>query len=134
MLRSTPNVRIDPCTEVLALIDQMHRAAGNRVMVHQLTDQLEVLTRSYFAPAVADPIPGEHLTKTSARILSRLMSAGGQMVSKEQLMDALYFDRAYEPDVKILDVLICNLRKKLRGSRYRIETLHGEGWKLESDQ
>lgn len=124
--------RLDPCTEVMALIDQMHRAARDPVRIHQLSDQLEMMTRSYLAPTIPDPLPDTHLSPMEARMLSRLLKGIGSLVTREQLMDAMYYDRADEPQVKIIDVLLCHLRKKLRGSQYRIDGVWGQGYRLES--
>lgn len=129
---SLANSRTDARSDVLSLLDQMHRAARDPVRIHQITDQLEVLARSYLAPGVSDPVPDSHLTKTEQRLLARLMQSAGNMVTREYLMDAIYFDRHNEPVVKIIDVYVCKLRKKLQGSQYVIENVHGQGYRLDT--
>ena len=57
----------------------------------------------------------------------------GQCVSKGALMDALYFDRAGEPEPKIVDILVCKLRRKIAGSGFVIETVWGQGYRARFD-
>ena len=45
-------------------------------------------------------------------------------------MDALYYDRPHaEPDSKIVDILVCKIRKKIKGSGWAVETVWGEGYR-----
>jgi len=64
-------------------------------------------------------------------------------VSRDQVMNAIYgvSDPNEQPEVKILDVFICKLRRKLREAgpedcripRGAISTIWGRGYKLEND-
>jgi two-component system, cell cycle response regulator CtrA len=73
-----------------------------------------------------------HLTAKEYDILELLSLRKGTTVTKEMFFDHLY-DGKNEPRLKIIDVFICKLRKKLSqdtgGERY-IETVWGRGYKL----
>jgi DNA-binding response OmpR family regulator len=121
-------------SEVKALLAEMRAAANNPARIRQLTDSLEVFALEHIVPSgpwAEDVVPGARLTRKETRILSRLLEAKGRVVSREQLMNALYFDRAEdEPQIKIVDVFICKLRRKLAGSRVCISTVHGQGFSI----
>jgi|GEM_PF-5718703 len=52
-------------------------------------------------------------SKTEAKILYFLMTRLNTVVTKDRLMGALYEQRPEEPDMKILDVFMCKLRRAL---------------------
>lgn len=53
----------------------------------------------------------------------------GRSRSKESLLTAMYSDRPNEePEIKIIDVFICKIRRKLEGSGVNIETIWGRGY------
>ena len=67
------------------------------------------------------------------RMLRCLYDAGGLNVPKDALFWAMYHDRNGEtelPDIKIIDIYVCKLRKVLKGSDWKIETVWGEGYRL----
>jgi two-component system cell cycle response regulator CtrA len=72
------------------------------------------------------------LTATEYRILELLALRKGRTLTKEMFMNDLYGGMD-EPEVKIIDVFICKLRKKLAiacdGEHY-IETVWGRGHTL----
>ena len=71
-----------------------------------------------------------HLTGKEFQILELLALGKGSTLTKEMLLNQLYAGMS-EPDVKILDVFICNLRRKLKratGGRHYIETVWGRGY------
>jgi two-component system, cell cycle response regulator CtrA len=73
-----------------------------------------------------------HLTGKEYQMLELLSLRKGTTVSKEIFLNHLYGDRE-EPEMKIIDVFICKLRKKLDiagdGVSY-IETIWGRGYTL----
>ena len=73
-----------------------------------------------------------HLTHKEYQILELLSLRKGTTVSKETFLSHLYGDKE-EPEMKIIDVFICKLRKKLDivsdGTNY-IETIWGRGYTL----
>ncbi len=73
------------------------------------------------------------LTKTEAALVDRLMKDWGKCVRKEVLHDEIYaLDPDGGADVKIIDVVIHNVRKKLRDKQIplHIETHWGAGYEL----
>jgi DNA-binding response OmpR family regulator len=73
-----------------------------------------------------------HLSRLEQRIWLALVATGFQ--TKEQLHAAMYFDRhgEDEPDLKMIGVMICKLRAKLRPFGVTIETHWGHGYGLDA--
>ena len=72
------------------------------------------------------------LTGKEYAILELLSVRKGTALTKEMLLDHLY-DGGHEPEMKIIDVFMCKLRKKLAqatGSEHYIETVWGRGYVL----
>ena len=73
-----------------------------------------------------------HLTGKEYAILELLVLRKGMVLTKEAFLNHLYGGMD-EPEMKIIDVFICKLRKKLanasQGKNY-IETLWGRGYSL----
>ena len=69
-----------------------------------------------------------HTTKKEFSILEALALANSRFVSREHLLDGLYFADEDPPDLKIIDVFICRLRAKIGADR--INTLWGRGFRL----
>lgn len=53
------------------------------------------------------------LTPREAMFLSVLCGAAGRGVSRDQMMSAMYSDVDTEPSIKIVDIWLCKLRRKL---------------------
>ena len=74
------------------------------------------------------------LTRTEQALLVRLLRSEGGLVTRAQLHDALYASRGDSdcPADKILDVLICKLRRKATqiGAPALIATVWGRGWRM----
>ena len=73
-----------------------------------------------------------HLTGKEYGILELLSLRKGMMISKEMFLIHLY-DGRDEPEIKIIDVFICKLRKKLSaatGGESYIDTIWGRGYML----
>ncbi len=74
-----------------------------------------------------------HLTGAEARIMGAL--ATRDLLTKDAAMAVLYRDFGREEaEVKIVDVFICKIRKKVAPFGIRIETLWGQGYYLTADQ
>jgi two-component system, cell cycle response regulator CtrA len=75
------------------------------------------------------PVP---LTGKEYSILELISLRQGTTVTKEMLLSHLYGGMD-EPELKIIDVFVCYLRKKLRkatGGKHYIETVWGRGYVL----
>lgn len=105
------------------------RARAGAPDVARLTDQISVLCRAALAPLADEGWLALGLTRMEARLMRALVERQDRMVPKGALMDAMYFDRGHEAEPKIVDVLVCKIRRKLRGSPYGIETVWGQGYR-----
>jgi len=73
-----------------------------------------------------------HVTGTEYAILELLSLRKGTVLTKEMFLDRLYHGMN-EPELKIIDVFLCKLRKKLAqatGGDHYIETVWGRGYML----
>ena len=73
-----------------------------------------------------------HLTPSEYKVLELLSLRKNSVLTKEMCLNHLY-NGLKEPEVKIIDVFICKLRKKLAaaaGSSNQIETVWGGGYML----
>ena len=73
-----------------------------------------------------------HVTGTEYAILELLSLRKGTILTKEMFLDRLYHGMN-EPQLKIIDVFLCKLRKKLAqatGGNHYIETVWGRGYML----
>lgn len=71
-----------------------------------------------------------HLTGREYQVLEILLLRKGSVVTKEMMLSHLY-GGADEPELKIIDVFVCHLRKKLTGAgapQHLIETAWGRGY------
>ena len=71
------------------------------------------------------------LTPQESTIFSVLISADGGIVSKDKMMSEYVASSTNTdsiPQVKILDVFICKIRKKLKQWDISIQTSWGQGW------
>lgn len=70
------------------------------------------------------------LTGKEGAMLGRLLRGGP--VSKNQFLSALYRDEGIfeKPEIKIIDVFICKLRKKLKPFEIEIHTIWGVGYQM----
>ena len=72
------------------------------------------------------------LTKTEERLLRAIRAVGPNLLHHERAMLALYGMWEDMPEQKILDVLVCKIRRKLMEAQaqIRIETVWGRGWRM----
>jgi two-component system, cell cycle response regulator CtrA len=70
-----------------------------------------------------------HLTEKEYAILELMFLRSGTIISKESFLNHLYGGNG-EPDIKIIDVFVCKLRKKLQaaGASSVISTVWGRGY------
>lgn len=97
----------------------------------ELSDSIETITRAYMDPGESLRDWGVHLSRKEQQIAAILHKRLGCIVTRNSLMDALYFDDPNGgPDGKIVDVFVCKLRKKLIGSGFMIKSIHGIGYSM----
>ena len=77
-----------------------------------------------------------HLTGKEYQMLELLSLRKGTTLTKEMFLNHLYGGMD-EPELKIIDVFICKLRKKLAaatGGKHYIETVWGRGYVLRNPE
>lgn len=72
------------------------------------------------------------LTEGEFNLFLLLWQRRPRMVTREQLMSEAYWLRndQDEPEMKIIDVLICKVRKKLSSIGIEIDTVWGRGYRI----
>lgn len=70
------------------------------------------------------------LTATEERAFKALLSR--EQWTRESLLASIYLDANESdiPDIKIIDVMICKIRKKLKHLGIEIETFWGKGYRI----
>jgi len=93
------------------------------------TGEIALNLNTRTAEVAGSPI---HLTPSEYKILELLSLRKNTLLTKEMCLNHLY-NGLKEPEVKIIDVFICKLRKKLAeasGASSQIETVWGGGYML----
>jgi two-component system cell cycle response regulator CtrA len=115
--------------ELLARIQAIVRRSKGHSASEIRTGKLSVNLDSRMVTASDRPL---HLTAKEYGILELLSLRKGMTLTKEMFLNHLYGGMD-EPDLKIIDVFICKLRKKLAqatGGDHYIETVWGRGYVL----
>jgi two-component system cell cycle response regulator CtrA len=115
--------------ELLARIQAIVRRSKGHSASEIRTGKLAVNLDSRMVTAGDKPL---HLTAKEYGILELLSLRKGMTLTKEMFLNHLYGGMD-EPDLKIIDVFICKLRKKLAqatGGDHYIETVWGRGYVL----
>lgn len=102
--------------------------AENDALRERVIQLEQALTGGY------DRIPIAGITATEAAVLATI--AGNEAgVRKEAIFNALYALRGAGevPEIKIVDVYVCKLRKKLADRGLRIETVWGWGYRMPAE-
>lgn len=98
-------------------------------------DSIYDISRCDFIQHYLDQRHGCYLTATEAKVLDILIERP-TLATKDMIFDRLYFSRTGDelPTYKIIDVLVCKLRKKLKALPNApteiIETSWGRGYRL----
>ena len=95
------------------------------------TDRLVVKLDQRLVTVDGNPV---HLTPKEYEILELLSSRKGMILTKEMILNHLYGGMD-EPEIKIIDVFVCKLRKKLTqatGGDHYIDTIWGRGYVLQN--
>jgi len=115
--------------ELVARIQAIVRRSNGHAQSVIITGLLEVNLDARTVQVGGEPL---HLTAKEYGILELLSLRKGQTLTKEQFLNHLY-GGIDEPELKIIDVFICKLRKKLTaatGGSACIETVWGRGYVL----
>jgi two-component system, cell cycle response regulator CtrA len=96
----------------------------------RLRDELQALKERAGFAGYLPPIE-LRLTGKEGQVLGCLLT--GRPHTKHQIMDAMYQDGVDdEPELKIVDVFVCKLRKKLAPYGLAITTLWGRGYVMDA--
>ena len=111
---------------VRALLRRSKGLAQSQISIESVTINIE--NKEVFS----DNIP-IHLTSKEYAILELLILRRGMILTKEMFLNHLY-GGLDEPEIKIIDVFICKLRKKLRLSQasLSIDTVWGRGYMIKN--
>jgi two-component system, cell cycle response regulator CtrA len=114
--------------ELVARIQAVVRRAKGFAQQTLTVGELSLNLGSREATVAGTPI---HLTGKEYAILELLMLRKGMVLTKEAFLNHLYGGMD-EPEVKIIDVFICKLRKKLAqaGAEHAIGTVWGRGYMM----
>ena len=110
---------------ITAIVRRCRGHAENVIRTGELAVDLETKTVDVDGQRV-------HLTGKEYQMLELLSLRKGTTLTKDMFLNHLYGGRD-EPELKIIDVFICKLRKKLTaatGGRNYIETVWGRGYVL----
>lgn len=112
-----------------------HREAAQDMKALDAVEYLLDVIEAIITPLEVDLAwawPGAHLCPQEKRLL-RVLALSRLPVNRATLFGALNGDRAAPPmegDGKIVDVILCKLRKKIAGAGVRIVNDHGVGWSV----
>lgn len=98
--------------------------AENNLLHEKVAMLQELLVGSYRCPVEW------RLTGQEERVFGCLLHR--EEASKDQIMAALYANRIDDADIKIVDVFICKIRKKLKPFEIQIHTIWGRGYRLDA--
>lgn len=121
--------------DVLKLLDELHVIADRAHLprIDEISDSIECLSRAYITPSarVAEYGAG-HMTMLEQRLFDFLKSRMGDICNKDSVYNAVYFDKSPDdlPEIKILDIFLCRIRKKIAKTDYKIETIWHRGWRM----
>ncbi|MBP6860679.1 MAG: response regulator transcription factor [Candidatus Pacebacteria bacterium] len=125
----TMNTYADPML-IYAQLEALIRFGGRApVGVRHVSGLIFDMHRKIVVHENGEPV---HLTGKEYEVLELLMLRRGMVISKEQFLNHLY-GGIDEPELKIVDVFICKLRKKLKtasGGKEIIETVWGRGYTI----
>jgi two-component system cell cycle response regulator CtrA len=109
-----------------ATLDRVDQKSGCRTI---RTGRLVVNLDTRVVSVDGQPV---HLTGKEYGVLELLSLRKGTVLTKEMFLNHLY-GGMFEPELKIIDVFVCKLRKKLAqvsGGGHYIQTVWGRGYAL----
>ena len=111
-------------------MDVAARLEAVEIENQRLRNRVEILERECGMTMLAPMRWG--LTAHEAKLLGVLCKRPA--VTKDGIMAALYRDEGRdEPEIKIVDVFVCKLRRKLTPFGVEIKTLWGQGYSMDAE-
>lgn len=116
--------------------EQVFDLLEERDILRETVHQLEEKLREMLAPRTVVLPRSWRLTRKEELIVLAFLKVGTNTLDRERMMLTLYgmFDDD-TPQMKILDVFICKIRRKMMEAQtlIHIETVWGRGWRLEAE-
>ena len=110
--------------KILALVRRANNHTTNVISIGNIS--LDLTSRIVFANGIPVPLTGKEYS-----IFEMLLLRKNRVQGKVEMLDYLY-NGIDEPDIKILDVFLCRIRKKMEKlvgkGNCPIETVWGRGW------
>lgn len=104
----------------------------SEIAMRERIEELEELVRQLkeqLVPPLTFPLQFK-LTSSETNLLAFLYARAPHVIPRERINAALWLDDGVAPYVKIIDVLVCKLRKKLAPFGVDVETSWGVGYRL----
>jgi DNA-binding response OmpR family regulator len=100
--------------------------------VDNYTHLIETITAAYMMPDPGQKWTRLGLTFMESRLMQVLDARRGFVYSVDTILNGMYYDRNIEPECKMVDVLVCKIRKKLAEAKADswIVTHWGHGYSL----
>ncbi len=114
------------------MYDEIARPTLNRAQLRALTDQLTTQVMMHAVPGKTDGVFDVlGFTASELRVAEFMHRRMGRFVAREDLLHAREVPRS-DPnaDIKIVDVYICKIRRKLAGTEFCIENVYGRGYRM----
>lgn len=113
-------------------MDELARVEALEAENERLTQRVDQLEAVIGISGVVLPMEWR-LTASEARVMGVLLKR--ELATKDAIMAALYrADARDEAEIKIVDVFICKIRKKLKPFGVQIVTLWGQGYSVSNRQ
>lgn len=105
-----------------------------RKRVEYLELQVEALEQALHGLSGKHPVVAG-LTPNETRIFAMIRKRSPNAVRRSSIMDAMYALRAVDeqPTIKVIDVLVCRGRKKLKPFGIEIKTVWGVGYSMDAE-
>lgn len=109
----------------------MNEIADLRGQIEDLKAEKRDLLAQLVPSELRDNFPSKWaLTPTESAMLAFLVARAPATRTKEQILSAIYPNIDDAPELKIIDVFVCKLRKKIDRFGLKIETVWGYGYRI----
>lgn len=126
---------VELASQAKALVRRSKALASNLIQIGNIILDLSARSCAVFKQGRERPW-NVRLSPQEYKMLELLALRKGVNLSKQDLMRALYTNDVDEPEIKIIDVYICKLRKKLSEANegaHHIATAWGSGYHMTDD-
>lgn len=125
-MTAAPGSALLAIDKALSTMDDLLEAARREIA--QLRERVRQLEEEIAPSLVSVPLEWR-LTASEARVFAHLTTR--TVATKTSIMAALYSDRPDDdPELKIVDVYVCKIRRKVKPYGVKIATVWGQGYSL----